>query len=506
MDISLRPQKKLVRELSRYEDPEDPQRPPALPRPRMGLWAPPGPEAIEAPEMLIVGLGRRLRESETAGPRARLGAGAVEALQRRYGVRTFFDADLRSYFAASKSSLDKTGQAGAQTISFLQPLVDQDSDVGAAMYRAMQKPKMDRAMVLLVFSDQRLPFGQLRLRTAFDVDSPLVRSAFSALTPENRVTCLHIGCGHAAAAEPLLAAEAGALPRVLGNAATAMELWLSEADLGLLMRFVNRPELYEMPPGWPYRDALPPAAGAEATAVSAGAPVAGEISDASARDGVEAEASEGAEATGDHDVLESFNSGSLIGPSEGDEFALFDLNRNNPTDLPEQVMLAPMSPQSAVAALAERPPDCEALRVAGRRYQSLAKLQDDMVQIMVDHKEGMHLRFEDDEDAVKALISFHPESDRLLEDLVAVKVDCSPIDDDTRCLWVIKFDGYEEDVSLRACLQGLESWLRLQPERQAAGYISAGQRLGLGRWTRGLRESIFERAAVAERVSRDANV
>ena len=85
-----------------------------------GLWAPPGPQAIAAPEVqntvctarslgrrpvlrwqvLVVGLGRRLRADEAKpqrmrtsangvttdqedGPRARLGAGAVEAgLQR----------------------------------------------------------------------------------------------------------------------------------------------------------------------------------------------------------------------------------------------------------------------------------------------------------------------------------------------------------------------------------------------------------------------------------------
>jgi len=505
MDISRRPQKKMVREVSRFEDPDDPQRPPALPRPRAGLWAPPGPVAVEPPEMLIVGLGRRLRTSESSGPRARLGAGAVEALQTRYGTRTFFDAGLRSYVATCKASLDKSGQAGVQTINFVQPLVDQDSDAAAAIYSTMQQPGMDRAMVLFAFSDQRLPFGQLRLRTSFDGDNVLVRSAYAALGPENRVTCLHIGCGQAPSAQPLLAAEVGALPRVLGNAATAIELWLSEADLGLVMRFVNRPEVYEMPPGWPYRDALPAADAAAAPAVSAEDAPAGELpaEGASVSSGIER--SEDARVNGEPAVLESYNLGSLVGPSEGDEFALFDLNRNYPTALPESMALAPMSPQRAFAALQERPPDCEALRVAGRRFQSLAKLQDDIVGVMLEHEPGTHIRFEDDEQAVKTLISFHPDSDRLLDDLVEVKVDCSPIDDNTRCLWVVKFDGYEEDVSLRECLEGLRRWLEVQPERSVAGYLSTGQRLGLGRWTRGLRETTFERASASERASREAN-
>ena len=47
---------------------------------REGLWAPPGPQAIGAPELLVVGLGRRLRASED-GQRTRFGAGALEAIE-----------------------------------------------------------------------------------------------------------------------------------------------------------------------------------------------------------------------------------------------------------------------------------------------------------------------------------------------------------------------------------------------------------------------------------------
>ncbi|CAE7539484.1 unnamed protein product, partial [Symbiodinium pilosum] len=109
-----------------------------------------------------------------------------------------------------------------------------------------------RAMVLFVLSDPRLPFGQLRMRSAFDSSNPWLRSAYAALGQGNRVTCLYVGAGSSARSEALLAAEEASLPTVLCNAATAIEVWLSEADLGLVMRFVNRPEVYEMPPGWPY--------------------------------------------------------------------------------------------------------------------------------------------------------------------------------------------------------------------------------------------------------------
>ncbi|CAE7942551.1 unnamed protein product, partial [Symbiodinium necroappetens] len=135
IDIPDRPEKRMVKELSRYEDPDDPIRPQAPPRDRKGLWAPPGPQAIAAPEVLVVGLGRRLRADEEDGPRARLGAGAVEALQRRYQVRTHFDADVQGYLATCRASLDKSGRAGVQKIHLMQPLVENDSDVGSSETR-----------------------------------------------------------------------------------------------------------------------------------------------------------------------------------------------------------------------------------------------------------------------------------------------------------------------------------------------------------------------------------
>lgn len=492
MDISLRPEKKIVKELNRYEDPDDPQRPPALPRPRQGLWAPPGPELIEPPEVLVVGLGRRLRESEAQGPRARLGCGALEALQRRYGITTYFDADVHAYMGTAKASLDKSGRAGMQRIHFLQPLADDDFDVGSAIYKALEQPGMDKAMVLFVVSDNRLPFGQLRMRSAFNGNDQRIRSAYAALGPERRACTLHVGAGSAPAAEALLDAEVGALPRVLGNAATAIEVWLSEADVGLVMRFVNRPEVYEMPTGWPYREALP--AGDAHVHAEEAVPQGGS-------DVQHAEAAT--------PVMEAYNLGPLVGPSPGDNFALYDLNRERQSD-PPRCTLAPMSPTTALAALGERPPACEAIRIAGRRFASLARLQKDVATLVMEHEPGRHLRFQDDEDTVKSLLQYHPDADRLMEDLVAVKVDCSPVDDNTRCLWVIKHDGYEEDVSLKTCLHGLQSWLQLRPP--AAGALPEGNRavptmlrLGPGRWTRGLRETTFERAKVEEKGGVEAN-
>lgn len=88
----------------------------------------------------------------------------------------------------------------------------------------MERERLDKAMVLFVLSDPRLPFGQLRLRNAFDDKNPWLRSAYKALGPQNRVSCLYVGCGAAPRHEALLAAEAEALPRVLSNAATAIEV------------------------------------------------------------------------------------------------------------------------------------------------------------------------------------------------------------------------------------------------------------------------------------------
>lgn len=482
-DISERPEKRIVPELSRYEDPDDPVRPPAPLRDRMGLWAPPGPEAIGAPEVLVVGLGRRLHPAADDGPRARLGAGALEALQRRYQIKTFFDADAQGYMATCRASLDKSGRAGVQKIHLMQPLIDDDFDVAHGLEKVMERPGLNQAMVLFVLSDPSLPFGQLRMRNAFNNSNPWLRSAYSALGPGNRVTCLYIGAGAGSRSEELLAAEAAVLPTVLCNAATAIEVWLSESDLGLVMRFVNRPEVYEMPPGWPYTHQVLEDPGP--------ARLEGEAAD---EEGA-LEAAEGAP------LLPQ----SLIGPSPGEQYALFDLNRDNPTDIPD-VASDLMSPSSALAVLEERPKS-EAILLAGRRYSSLATLQNTVVDIVLEQEPGMHLRFEDDEDAMKTLLSFHPEGDRLLEDLVAIKVDCSPVDDDTRCLWVIKFDGYEEDVSLRACLEGLERALKLQDELENGTRTKHFlPRLGPGRWRESgiSRDSTFQRAKLEEATGLEA--
>lgn len=304
---------------------------------------------------------------------------------------------------------------------------------------------MDQAMVLFVLSDPRLPFGQLRMRSAFDSTNPWLRSAYAALGPGNRVTCLYIGAGSSMRSQALLAAEEEALPTVLCNAATAIEVWLSEADLGLVMRFVNRPEVYEMPPGWPYTHQV----------LKDGPKKALEPADEAA----EVEHTNGASS----DEGAALVPQSLIGASPG-EYVLFDLNRDNVADIPD-VTVELLSPASALTALQERPPQSEAIIVAGRRYTSFMTLKNALVEIVLEQEPGMHLRFEDDEDAIKTLLSYHPDADRLLEDLVAIKVDCSPVDDDTRCLWVIKFDGYEEDVNLRECLEGLERALSLGAQK-----------------------------------------
>jgi len=477
MDIADRPEKKIVREINRYEDPDLPIRPPALPRPRRGLWAPPGPEAIDAPEVLVIGLGRQLRAGEEQGPRARLGAGALEALQRRYNIKTYYDADIRGYIGTGRASLDKTGRGGMQKIHFLQPLVEEHGDVGSSIYKAMQREKMDKATVLFVFSDPRLPFGQVRMRANYDALEPRLKSAFAAMGPDHIANTMHIGVGQLPANQDFGNLEIGALPRVLSNAATAIEVWLSEYDTGLVMRFINRPELYEMQASQEIEE--------------------GEVATPKAIEG----ANDDSQGEGVA-VTTTTTMGTLIAPTEGDPFTLFDLNRQNAWE-PPVVTLAPMSPESALATLAERPVSSEAIMIAGRKYGSLALLQKDLVELVLEHNPGMHLRIEDDENMLKTLLSYHPDSDRLLEDTVAVKVDVSPVDDNARCYWVVKFDGYEEDFSLKTCLNGLTQWLQADPPPNITNNMRT---LGPGRWREGLRETTFGRANIMEKAARRANM
>merc|ERR1719245_2663759 len=201
--------------------------------------------------------------------------------------------------------------------------------------------------------------------------------------------------------------------------------------------------------------------------------------------------------------------GSLIEFSdseEGHRFALFDLNRDQESELPETA-LAPLTPQAALETLGERPLVFDSsggpLRLGSRSFESLRRLRDDLAEVLLEHVSGRHLRLQDDEDIVKVLLTYHPDTDRLLDDTVAIKVDSSPIDDSTRCFWVIKFDGYEEDVSIRTCLRGLENYLRLEGAK--GGGQPRIRRLGPGRWTKGLRETTYDRARTEEGVAREAD-
>lgn len=199
----------------------------------------------------------------------------------------------------------------------------------------------------------------------------------------------------------------------------------------------------------------------------------------------------------------------LSDPEGGPKFALFDLHRSKESEMPE-VALAPTTPQEALLAVGERPPRAVvegdrggAVRFGLVRFESMEKLQDTVKTILFEYNPGWHLRLQDDEDIIKMLISYHPEGDRLLDDMVAVKVDSSPIDDNTRCFWVVKFDGYEEDISIRACLRGFENYLRLQGV-EGAGAPTV-RRLGPGRWTRGLRETTFDRSRIEEEMGRESS-
>merc|ERR1719476_1186693 len=143
------------------------------------------------------------------------------------------------------------------------------------------------------------------------------------------------------------------------------------------MRFINRPEMYEMPPEWPHERMLPNADGGDAASPSIGSDERTMIGGSNNSNGIT-----GSTETSTVDAkLESYNVGSLIGPSDGDNFRLFDLNRDDPT-MAALTQLTPMSPQTAVTTLQERPPACEALLVAGRRFNSFSRLQNDVVQMM----------------------------------------------------------------------------------------------------------------------------
>ena len=72
----------------------------------------------------------------------------VEALQRRYEIQTFFDADAQGYMATCRASLDKSGRAGVQKIHLMQPLIDDDFDAPPAELESLRQKRIKRSIRL----------------------------------------------------------------------------------------------------------------------------------------------------------------------------------------------------------------------------------------------------------------------------------------------------------------------------------------------------------------------
>merc|ERR1719401_1908686 len=71
---------------------------------------------------------------------------------------------------------------------------------------------------------------------------------------------------------------------------------------------------------------------------------------------------------------------------------------------------------------------------------------------------------------VKALLGYHPKGDAKSEGLVGIKVGKST-QGDSRCFWMTKADGTEEDFSAKKCLDAIEQnppYVKPEPKAEPA--------------------------------------
>merc|ERR1712039_1005478 len=93
--------------------------------------------------------------------------------------------------------------------------------------------------------------------------------------------------------------------------------------------------------------------------------------------------------------------------------------------------------------------------IGTQRYDSIAALRGRVKEILNSRSDGEQLKVDgSDFKLIRAMIGFHPNPDKG-KGLVGLKVRKATIGD-SRCFWMIKEGGVEEDCSTKKCLDAIE--------------------------------------------------
>jgi len=97
------------------------------------------------------------------------------------------------------------------------------------------------------------------------------------------------------------------------------------------------------------------------------------------------------------------------------------------------------------------------IAVGGLRFVNVAALRSRVKEIVNSRSDGEQLKTDGtDYKLIKSLLSFHPKGAEKSKGMVGIKV-AKSAQGDSRCFWMVKDDGKEEDFSAVKCLSAVEA-------------------------------------------------
>jgi len=116
--------------------------------------------------------------------------------------------------------------------------------------------------------------------------------------------------------------------------------------------------------------------------------------------------------------------------------------------------------------------------VGSQRFVTVHALRQRVKEILNSRSDGEQLKVDgSDYKLIKALLGYHPKGDTKSKGMTGMKVGKSS-QGDSRCFWMIKDDGTEEDFSAQKCLGAIEAnppYVEIEKEKPSAVAATASQ-------------------------------
>lgn len=116
--------------------------------------------------------------------------------------------------------------------------------------------------------------------------------------------------------------------------------------------------------------------------------------------------------------------------------------------------------------------------IGAQRFVTVHALRQRVKEILNSRSDGEQLKVDgSDYKLIKALLGYHPKGDQKSKGMAGMKVGKSS-QGDSRCFWMIKDDGTEEDFSAQKCLGAIEAnppYVEVEKDRPSGGGATASQ-------------------------------